>query len=131
DSSGNVPSKAHERNRTDLVRSAQRYLKRIRYGNRSPYFPLLKADAPLPEPPDARAPDGSSAWMFEVVFDYGEHDAYAPSPGDSGTWPVRPDPFSSYRATFEIRTYRLCRRVLMFHHFPGEGGVGRDCLVRS
>ena len=131
DSSGNVPSKAHERNRTDLVRSAQRYLKRIRYGNRSPYFPLLKADAPWPEPPDARAPDGSSAWMFEVVFDYGEHDADAPSPGDSGTWPVRPDPFSSYRATFEIRTYRLCRRVLMFHHFPGEGGVGRDCLVRS
>ena len=57
--------------------------------------------------------------MFEVVFDYGEHDAGRPdarmTPAD---WPVPPDPFSSYRAGFEVRTYRLCRRVLMFHHFP-------------
>ena len=37
-------------------------------------------------------------------------------------WPYRPDPFSSYRAGFEVRTYRLCQRVLMFHHFPGEAG---------
>jgi virulence plasmid B protein len=41
------------------------------------------------------------------------------------------DPFSSYRSGFEVRTYRLLRRVLMFHHFPDEEGVGRDCLVRS
>ena len=32
---------------------------------------------------------------------------------------------------FEVRTYRLCQRVLMFHHFDGEDGVGKDCLVRS
>ena len=32
-------------------------------------------------------------------------------------WPVRPDAFSSYRSGFEVRTYRLCRRVLMFHRF--------------
>ena len=25
---------------------------------------------------------------------------------------------------FEVRTYRLCRRVLMFHHFPDEPDVG-------
>src|SRR5207249_3696061 len=31
----------------------------------------------------------------------------------------------------EVRTYRLCRRVLMFHHFQGEPGVGLNCLVRS
>ena len=37
-------------------------------------------------------------------------------------WPVRNDPFSSYRAGFEVRTYRLCQRVLMFHHFPDEAG---------
>src|SRR5262249_35461226 len=42
-----------------------------------------------------------------------------------------PDPFSSYRAGFEVRTYRLCQRVLMFHHFPGEANVGANCLVRS
>ena len=33
-------------------------------------------------------------------------------------WPYRSDPFSTYRAGFEVRTYRLCQRVLMFHHFP-------------
>ena len=43
----------------------------------------------------------------------------------------RDDPFSSYRAGFEVRTGRLCQRVLMFHHFAGEPGVGNDCLVRS
>lgn len=132
-SSGNILTKAHERNRTDRTRSAQRYLKRIRYGNRSPYFPVLKSDAPWPEPQDARALDGSNAWLFEAVFDYGEHDPNAPTPNDAGTWPARQDPFSSYRAAFEVRTYRICQRVLMFHHFPGteQSGVGIDCLVRS
>ncbi|WP_204043226.1 SpvB/TcaC N-terminal domain-containing protein [Acrocarpospora phusangensis] len=126
-----APAKAHERNRTDTSRSAQRYLKHIRYGNRSPYFPVLHAEAPWPEPPEAGAPDGSDAWHFEVVFDYGEHDAEAPAPHDAGPWQARQDPFSTYRAGFEVRSYRICRRVLMFHHFPGEAGVERDCLVRS
>jgi hypothetical protein len=44
---------------------------------------------------------------------------------------VRTDPFSNYRAGFELRTRRLCRRVLMFHHFPNAPGVGSNCLVRS
>ncbi|MBK7236311.1 MAG: hypothetical protein IPI02_12030 [Sterolibacteriaceae bacterium] len=131
DSAGNKLAKAHESNRSDASRSAQRYLKRIRYGNRSPYFPALKDDAPWPGPPDAEARDGSNSWHFEVVFDYGEHDANAPTPIDTGTWPARSDPFSSYRAGFEVRTYRTCQRILMFHHFPGETGVERDCLVRT
>jgi RHS repeat-associated protein len=131
DNRGNLLVKAHERNRTADSRSALRYLKRIRYGNRSPYFPVLRDDAPWPEPPDAGAPDGSSAWLFEVVLDYGEHDADAPTPHETDTWPVRNDPFSSYRAGFEVRTYRTCQRALMFHHFPGEVSVDRDCLVRS
>lgn len=127
----NVP-KVHERNRTEQTRKTQRYLKCIRYGNRSPYFPALKADAAWPEPAAARLSDeGSNAWMFEVVFDFGEHDANAPTPKDAAIWPARPDPFSSYRAGFEVRTYRICRRVLMFHHFPGEAGVESNCLVRS
>jgi len=37
-------------------------------------------------------------------------------------WDIRPDPFSSCRAGFEVRTYRLCRRTLMFHHFAAELG---------
>src|SRR5438094_10255649 len=69
--------------------------------------------------------------MFEVVFDYGEHDPDAPKPDDTtNTWLCRNDPFSNYRAGFEVRSYRLCQRVLMFHHFPDELGAA-DCLVRA
>ncbi|MEZ4617945.1 MAG: SpvB/TcaC N-terminal domain-containing protein [Caldilineaceae bacterium] len=131
DSRGNPLAKAHERNRTAAARSAQRYLKHIRYGNRSPYFPVLQEDAAWPQPVDAEKPDGSNAWLFEVVFDYGEHDGNVPVPRRSALWPCRPDPFSTYRAGFEVRTYRLCQRVLMFHHFPDEEGVGAACLVHS
>ncbi|HET8970062.1 MAG TPA: toxin TcdB middle/N-terminal domain-containing protein, partial [Candidatus Nanopelagicales bacterium] len=45
-------------------------------------------------------------------------------------WAVRDDPFSTYRQGFEVRTYRLCERVLMFHHFPAELGRA-DTLVRA
>jgi RHS repeat-associated protein len=130
DSAG-IGGGAHERNRTPASRSAQRYLKAIRYGHREPYFPVLRSDAPWPVPPDASAPDAGNSWLFELVLDYGEHDAEAPVPAETGAWPARIDPFSSYRAGFEVRTYRTCRRILMFHHFPLELGVGRDCLVRS
>jgi hypothetical protein len=85
-----------------------------------------KTDKGLP-----RYDDAADVWLFEVVFDYGEHAPLAPNPGDAGDWAVRNDPFSTYRPGFEVRTYRLCRRVLMFHHFPAEEGVGADCLVRS
>ena len=119
DSRGIVQSQAHERNRSDTTRQVQRYLKRVRYGNRTPFFPNYMPDQPSsPLPAD-------SDWMFEVVFDYGEHDVNAPKPDDAGQWTCRADPFSSYRAGFEVRTYRLCQRVLMFHHFPGEPGVAR------
>ena len=108
---------ANESNRTALGRSANRYLKRIKYGN-------------LPsrlEQPDLT----QMSWMFEVVFDYGEHEADAPTPAEVQPWLCRNDPFSSYRSGFEVRTYRLCQRVLMFHHFPNEPTAGQDCLVRS
>ena len=123
DSAGVDLTQACERNRTNLARSAKRYVKHIFYGNRSPYFPDLTANATVPLPND---------WCFQLVFDYGEHDLLAPVPQDtSHPWDCRPDPFSTYRSTFEVRTYRLCRRVLMFHHFPQEQNVGTDCLVRS
>jgi hypothetical protein len=71
-------------------------------------------------------------WMFEVVFDYGEHDWNNPKPQETAgqLWTCRKDPFSSFKSDFEIRTYRLCRRVLMFHHFPEELGQ-QDYLVRA
>ncbi len=128
---------ASERNRN---RSANRYVKRIRYGNREPLLldptlPGFRRPHLAPHDPDAMD------WMFSVVFDYGEdhviewaddagwpraeayHESRAP-------WPVRPDAFSSFRSGFEVRTYRLCRQVLMFHHFPQELGVAHS-LVRS
>jgi RHS repeat-associated protein len=135
---------AHERHRgprSDVRRTSNRYLKRIHYGNRTP---LLDADGNRPSylekaHIDAQIADGT--WMFEVVFDYGDHDVPAPKPNDDKTtdpagllkysWSPRPDPFSTYRSGFEVRTTRLCQRVLMFHHFPEEAEVGRDCLVRS
>jgi Salmonella virulence plasmid 65kDa B protein len=77
-------------------------------------------------------PDLASAeWLFEVVFDYGEHDPDRPTPRELVPWVCRADPFSTYRAGFEVRTYRLCQRILMFHHVPDEEAVGTDCLVRS
>lgn len=112
--------------------SANRYLKRIRYGNR--VSRLI-------------APDLSSAqWLFEAVFDYDEDHVCTvpPEPGvapdaqhvfvrastrPARSWPQRPDPFFSCRAGFEIWTHRRCRRVLMFHHFE-ELGAG-PTLVRS
>lgn len=134
DSSGVDRAQANEANRDDTTRQAQRYLKRICYGNRSPYFPKLAPGDPWPALP------GDDQWLFEVVFDYGEHDNDVPQPNGTNPWAVRSDPFSSYRAGFEARTYRLCRRTLMFHHFPdvaadppnGVAAVtGYDGLVRA
>ncbi|MFI1700711.1 SpvB/TcaC N-terminal domain-containing protein [Streptomyces bobili] len=116
DSAGVDTGQAHERNRTELARSAQRHPKQIRYGNRV---------SRLVQPDLAQA-----EWLFEAVFDYGEHDTDAPTPGDTGVWGCRSEPFSSHRGGFELRSYRLCHRVLMFHHIP-EPEVGRDCLVAS
>jgi RHS repeat-associated protein len=132
------PTKPSERSRT---RIANRYPKRIRYGNRVPV--LIDPELPSFRPAHLEPFDIESAgWMFEAVFDYGEghYREEAPDPDGrilsygavlaSADWPVRRDPFSSYRSGFEVRTYRLCRRVLMFHHFPDELGA-ESCLVRS
>jgi RHS repeat-associated protein len=117
-------SQVHECNRTATTRRANRYLKHIRYGNETPYFVDLTSAVAWPALP---APN---RWHFELVFDYGEHDKAAPTPnGEIRTWPHRLDPFSSYRSCFEVRTYRLCQRILMFHRFPELGAT--PCLVSS
>lgn len=121
DARGVNVSLPHERNRSG-VRTTQRYLRRILYGNEEPQ---LSPSAP-----------SSSTWLFEVVFDYDEgfvHPVSASSwqaSADATTaWGVRPDPLSSYRSTFEVRSYRRCHRVLMFHRFPELGADPQ--LVRS
>ena len=123
DSHGTTLTQVNERNRSSASRGANRYIKRVRYANRAPYFPDLAVVPRTALPTD---------WCFELVFDYGEHDPDAPHPLEElSPWRRRNDPFSSHRPGFEIRTYRLCRRVLMFHHFPGEPDIGVNCLVRS
>ncbi|MFD3523518.1 SpvB/TcaC N-terminal domain-containing protein [Streptomyces sp. NPDC058653] len=112
----------HERNRR---RDANRHPKRIRYGNRVPWPSSIDPVAGW------RTLPADGQWHFELVLDYGEHDPAAPTPQDGAAWSARPDPFSSFRSGFEVRTHRLCRRVLMFHHFPEAADVGADCLVRS
>ncbi len=125
-------SRASERNRgerNDQRRTVNRYLKYIYYGNSEP---LLNSLGHRPHHLTQDQLD-NAGWMFEVVLDYGEHDADAPQPDDPGEWDCRDDAFSSYRAGFEVRTCRLCQRVLMFHHIPdlSTGEEGYDGLVRS
>jgi len=108
-------AQAHEQHRRLVPASAQRYLKRVRYGNR---------------PSALVQPDTSQmTFLFEAVLDYGEGHYAETAPDVRGdrfatatvsattptAWPVRVDPFSEYRAGFEVRTYRLLQRVLMFH----------------
>jgi RHS repeat-associated protein len=130
DGSGVDLGAAHERNRgprDDPRRAVNRYLKRIRYGNRQPLLDDAGQRPRFLSETRLRA----AGWLFEVVFDYGEHDQVTPGEEEVAPWVYRPDAFSDYRAGFEVRTARRCRRVLMLHHFPDEPDVGADCLVRS
>jgi virulence plasmid B protein len=117
-------SQANELNRSHATRATNCYLKHVLYGNQTAYFPDLTANTATPLPSD-------KDWHFELAFDYGEHTNNQPQPPQSSPWLCRADPFSTYRATFEVRTYRLCQRALMFHHFGDEQGIGLNYLVRS
>ena len=111
----NLTGVSHERlseaHRTGRSVSAARHPWRIRYGNTKPY------EASTESVPD------ENRWLFQVVFDYGDQDAGDPAASSrpQASWPVRPDPFSQYQAGFEVRTYRLCRRILVFHHMEELG----------
>ncbi|KAH7138741.1 insecticidal toxin complex protein [Dendryphion nanum] len=120
DLSGIHVEASHEVNRTNAARQSNRYLKSIKYGNRQPNRTPDTWLAFDPHGLPSTTPDGESAWMFTVVLDYGDHNPTNPQPNPDTPSPVRTDPFSTYRAGFEIRTYRLCHRVMMFHHFSGE-----------
>ena len=68
-----------------------------------------------------------------IVLDYGEHGATDETKApviteikedfykETNPWPPRSDPFSTYRAGFEIRTHRRCKRVLMLHAMDKDG----------
>ena len=113
---------AHEANRTVRTRAAQIYLSTISYGNLTPYVPNWSQTGAASVPP--------TAFAFIVALDYGDRTATAPGIARQQPWPVRPDPFSNYRAGFELRTYRRVQRILFFNNFPNEA-VGANRLVRS
>ncbi|EPS32168.1 hypothetical protein PDE_07128 [Penicillium oxalicum 114-2] len=109
-----------EVNRSDRSRRRMRYLKRVQYGN---VYPSRDMDT-------WKIIKYTKAWMFEVVFDYGDHDFLNPSPEEQRPWKIRENPFSVRSAGFELRTYRLCQRILMFHRFP-EQMEGREYALVS
>lgn len=106
DDTGFEVSLAHNRNRVkeQQITFTNLYLSKVLYGNRKPY---RQFEDPLPPETD---------YLFQTVFDYGTIE-----PDDSfeliNNWDFRPDAFSDYKAGFEIRTTRLCKRVLLFHVF--------------
>ena len=95
--------------------------------------------AALPQAHQVRQPDSAPGrpkisrrradWMFEVVFDYGEH-----YPDDASRIPTSVSADDTRRMGRAPRSVlhlprrlrgahlSLCRRVLMFHHFPDELG---------
>jgi RHS repeat-associated protein len=117
--------RASEMHRSSTARATNQYIKSIFYGNRSPNANLLNGALDLK---DLTTLD---QWLFEVVFDYGDLAAAGgPPPKPNAPWLLRKDPFSTYNSGFEIRTQRLCRRILMFHHIKEELGL-EDYLVQS
>jgi len=96
---------------------AQRYLKRVCYGNEKACPHLYAWDKDSWK---------NQLWHFQLLFDYGERStALEQIPGfdEQQPWPSRSDPFWNYAYGFELGTRRLCRQVLMFHHFPKELGA--------
>lgn len=102
----NVGSHLFEENRN----VSNSYLKRVRYGNEVSYL--------------SDSYNSDSRFLFELVFDYGEHQLDGediPYYEEKTGWKERQDSFSSFRSSFDIRTYRLCRGIHLFHHIDEDG----------
>ena len=96
----------HNRNRikNGVITYTNLYIDKVLYGNKTPYKQFGEA-FPL-----------EADYMFQTVFDYGTI-SDGDSPETIQNWDFRLDAFSDYKAEFEIRTTRLCKRVLLFHVF--------------
>ncbi len=105
DETGFDASLLHNRNRlkNDRITYTNIYPEKILYGNKMPY---KQFGDPFPE---------ETNYMFQTVFDYGITDVNTEPFDRINAWDFRADSFSDYKAGFEIRTTRLCRRVLLFH----------------
>ena len=114
------PLQLHNKNRlkNGIITYTNRYLQRVLYGNVHPYKQFGDA---FPE-------TDKDEYFFETAFDYGtlkDND----SAEKINTWDFRTDAFSDYKSGFEIRTTRLCKRILLYHHFKGTNEY--DGLVKS
>lgn len=96
----------HHRNRlkNGLIIYNNLYIDKVCYGNKTPYKQFGDA---FP---------GETDYLFQTTFDYGTLLVNDPLE-TMNDWDFRPDAFSDYKAGFEIRTTRLCKRILLFHVF--------------
>jgi len=118
DDKGFDPGLLHNKNRSENgnITYTNLYLEKVLYGNKTPYKDFNDAY------PNA------SDYLFQTVFDYGEYDTNTPY-AKIKDWDFRQDAFSEHKSGFEIRTTRLCKRVLLFHHFTELPGA--SALVKS
>ena len=125
----------HEHNRS----YTQAYIRRTLYGNTPDNLDQDRRAGPARIATDHANPlqTRERRYLFEVLFDYGDlpetlsiPDDLNPDAENTIHWPVRKDPFSSFRSGFEIRTLRRCQRVLMRHHFQ-EGELEGAPVVKS
>ena len=117
DETGFDATLVHNKNRlkNNKITYTNLYLEKVLYCNQTPYKKFGDA---FP---------ANNDFIFKTVFDYGTT-LNTENPETIHTWNFRPDTFSEYKSGFEIRTTRLCKRVLLFHHFKDEEYNG---LVRS
>lgn len=106
----NVPHSCYENQRRLENRFSNRYLKMALYGN-TEQLSVTNAQLRIPN-------DYVGDFYFKLLFDYGNE--------NNNGWDSRSDAFSNYKSGFEIRTYRLCHRILMCHRFSMS-----DIVVKS
>ncbi|MDR1458697.1 MAG: hypothetical protein LBI60_00555, partial [Bacteroidales bacterium] len=103
----NIPESCYESPRLRKNLFANVYLKQVLYGNKAQQTNYKRQQTTRWEIPAA------DNFHFKLELNYGE--------AEDQTWLCRKDPFSNYRAGFEIRTYRLCRKIEMYHQFSELG----------
>jgi len=85
------------------------HIRRIKYGNFVSTTEALSDD-----------------WHFEIGFEYSASAERENLPGETDTasdvGSPRPDPFSSFKSGFEIRTSVRCTQISMFHRFEEVAG---------
>lgn len=113
ENSDNIPSTPSEVNRDHQT---QAYPAKVYYGN---FEPITDGSIITGE---SSTVFKSDQWHFEIVFDYGTHQIDLSKNSNKaitteGQWKCRKDPFSSYSTGFEIRTFRLCEKIMLFHRF--------------